>query len=528
MLGKASAYAKSKATATKKSVVAAIIESEVGYANDEIRAKVEEAASFVVEEMVNMGKKIKGHEKQVRINPQIMRSCLVSWATGKAGYKEFQASSIWTYPSPSRLKKLAGLMTVNEGSCLKIYSWIADELAKAVEHETTGTGLKGATKGAANETRGWIPVQLLCDEMSLIDGVIQNPLTNRVVGFVVHDETFSLTKEMIELLRDDMPALRKAECRGEGDNLAKKVNQFAIRSVYGESRRIEFHYNSGGLTGDEILYQALHCLTALAYIKVSPMQWLQDAGGNNARAFRLLRGGKKLTDDAWVDAADLTFRNPAHPCLQKCSVSHCMVHNGKGVNNAFTDSRPDGKRSLQDEDGTDISHITAETQFGREQDREEAGTIRKTDLTRSAVISDLYNRLGVKEMKCGYSRKTLGEQHVFVGKQLGCLDEMVLPPEMAAPGDSEHYAKLTRQLHMRRIRILKAKARETGVSMELKSEVAALEFRAYVACIFNEFFLHSKVAFTKDNIDEYEEEMKTYLGYFERCRKAAKREERNK
>ena len=528
MLKNASSHVQSKKGQTKASLIKALLESEIGRdCTESEEAKVNEAAAFIVDEMANIGKKIKGHEKQVRINPRTMRHCLVLWATTKAGYKEYRKSSFWTTPSPSTLRKLHSKTRVNEGSCLNIYSWIADELAPATSDGLTGAGLAAVSKTKA-ENRGWITGQMLADEMHMTEEVRMSPLTGKVSGFAPKGDAFDFNQEVIDFLKDDFNKLEGNSPSGEGENLVKQVNQFVFRDIYGQSKRLEFHYNSGSLSGNEILRQGLRALCALAYIKIAPLQWLQDAGGNNARAFRLLRcmtngtGNANLDDENWLDLEMVQFSNLAHPDKMTMTASNCSVHNGKASNNSFHSSNPNSKRALMDEDGNQISHNALVEQLAREKDREDAGAIRLTDLTQSSVALTSYSKLEVRATKAPYSWRTLCEESNHLASELGCLDQIASPIDMTNAGDNaEKYAKARRREHVRRLAIIKDKSKAEGVSSEVKNKVAAFECRVHHACLYNEFFLCKDVQYTKENIDEYELEIKQHIEYFSRCRKAA-------
>ena len=528
MLKNASSHVQSKKGQTKASLIKALLESEVGRdCTESEKAKINEAAAFIVDEMANVGKKIKGHEKQVRINPRTMRHCLVLWATTKAGYEEYRKSSFWTTPSPSTLRKLHSKTRVNEGSCLKTYSWIADELAPATGNGLTGQGLAAVSKTKA-EDRGWITGQMLADEMHMTEEVRMNPLTGKVSGFAPKGDTFDFNQEVIDFLKDDFNKLEGISPSEEGENLVKQVNQFVFRDVYGQSKRLEFHYNSGSLSGNEILRQGLRTQCALAYIKVAPLQWLQDAGGNNARASRLLRcltngtGAASLDDENWLDIEMVQFRNLAHPDKMTMTASNCSAHNGKASNNNLHSSNPNSKRALMDEDGNQISHGTLVEQFAREKERGDGGAIRLTDLSQSSVALTSYSKLEVRATKAPYTWRTLCEEANHLASELECLDQIASPIDMTNAGDNaEKYAKARRREHMRRLAIIKEKSKAEGISLEVKNKVAAFEYRVYHACLYNEFFLCKDVQYTKENINEYEIEIKQYIEYFSRCRKAA-------
>lgn len=109
------------------------------------------------------------------------------------------------------------------------------------------------------------------DEMNLQTEVITNIRNNQTSGFTAsdgHNNTIDLAKEVKQLLRDRDVEVREGAADADTDtaakatdssddyddskHIAKKVNLFRIRTIYGIAENFEFYYNDGSLTGDMI------------------------------------------------------------------------------------------------------------------------------------------------------------------------------------------------------------------------------------------------------------------------------------
>ena len=77
-------------------------------------------------------------------------------------------------------------------------------------------------------------------------------------------------------------------------DVVTNVCQFRVRSIFGETRNLSFFYNTGSLSGDELMHQLIHVLVMMASIGYIILGISSDAGGNNSRLFKLLRGRNKV------------------------------------------------------------------------------------------------------------------------------------------------------------------------------------------------------------------------------------------
>ena len=105
------------------------------------------------------------NSKECRYLPHILNICLVLYSRSKAGYEELKDSGIITIPSASTLKNLTEHFKINEGFDLKV-SYLLD-----IKNEISKHG--GPVRG-----------HLMIGEIKLKNGILRNPSSNVVTGFV--------------------------------------------------------------------------------------------------------------------------------------------------------------------------------------------------------------------------------------------------------------------------------------------------------------------------------------------------------
>ena len=176
--------------------------------------------------------------------------------------------------------------------------------------------------------------QLICDEMKLKEDILINVESNKMVGFT---EDFISAKKIIKKLLDD----------DELENCckpAKYVNQWRYRSVSGRSFNCEFWFNGGDLDGDAMLEQFNQVVINCEIIGSRVLGFVSDAGGSNARLFKLLRGMTDVPKGGWLPIDSVRTRNPYDP-NRFISLFHCSTHDLKAMRNAlYTSWRKGGKK----------------------------------------------------------------------------------------------------------------------------------------------------------------------------------------
>jgi hypothetical protein len=115
-----------------------------------------------------------------------------------------------------------------------------------------------------------------------------------------------------------------------------------------------------------------------------------DAGGNNARLFKLLRGREVLNEGAWLDEEMVRTENPYDP-TRYIYMYHCSTHDLKAMRNALFISwtvkgkKGEGKKKFRDVDDTPIGKDVVYNSFVRDQERKARGCKAMSDVQESTV-----------------------------------------------------------------------------------------------------------------------------------------------
>lgn len=349
-------------------------------------------------------------------------------------------------------------------------------------------------------------------------------------GLVGVEGKVELQDDLRAILRGDEPPGGDSDASA-GDALvaggtskpATYVNQWKFRSVYGRTFLLNFFFNGGSLSGDELLRQLTHQVhggVELAGAKVLGV--CLDAGGGNSRLCSLLRGGQKVGDAAWVSAELVTFASPACPS-RSVAVFFCATHGLKSQRNAFSNSSvtPGAKkRTFVTTEGVAFGLESIERCLVRDQKR----SARKTKLTPAAVQPNKWEKMRVALAKAVFDPDTRDENIFYIGSELGCLDELRSSGE--GGGEVQGQALARRRIEALKVK-LAAAAERLGERLgdanfqQLRQDLAHVEYNFHVGTIFIENFLNGEVSVTPDNIDEKEKETRSALEYFEAWRLAS-------
>ena len=170
-------------------------------------------------------------------------SALAFWLESPSAYERLRDSSIEILPSASQLQKLQRKLISQEGPFPECYGWFQ------YEH-------RGKDSQVEDPYHDHI-VEILFDEMNLRTEVVTNISNQRTTGLTEsdgHNNTIDLATEVKHLF--SVAEVMKGEAPKDYDDskhVAKKVNLFRIRTIYGISENFEFFYNDGSLTGDDLL-----------------------------------------------------------------------------------------------------------------------------------------------------------------------------------------------------------------------------------------------------------------------------------
>ncbi len=294
-------------------------------------------------------------------------------------------------------------MNTKDGICPRIYQWFFDEKIRHLP---------------AKERIG----QLMCDEMHLKAGVYWNTKSHRIVGFASDSMELNLCEEMksLEKAIDANGNLCDKNEFEKSDKNAKKVNQWRFRSVKGIVHNGEYFYNSGSLSGDELIWQFIHVVCCYESVGVQIFGFESDAGGQNARLLHYLRCGKALGEESWLTENDVLIANPADPSRQ-IAIWYCATHQLKNMRNALHNSNVHGARNFTNAGATMTWKVCEET-YAR--DRKRSSPI--TSLTKAAIMPDSWNKMNVSTAKAPFTRKTITEMMSELACDLGCSDDLIL------------------------------------------------------------------------------------------------------
>jgi hypothetical protein len=280
------AHCKENASDLRAQILKALIKSAKGYDVDptdqEAMAKLGNYAAEICSEIDKYSLQVSGRDKLVRYNKRVLRSALAFWLESPGAYERLRECSIEILPSASRLQKLQRTLIHPEGPFPECYGWFQDE------H-------RGSNQQVEQRYDNHI-VQVLFDEMNLRTEVVTNISNQRTTGFTAsdgHNNTIDLAMEVKHLfsvaeVSDGAAAADVSTFAKRGDasedyddskHVAKKVNLFRIRTIYGISENFEFFYNDGSLTGDDLLEQVLRVIMLCEMTGLRVYILVSDAGG---------------------------------------------------------------------------------------------------------------------------------------------------------------------------------------------------------------------------------------------------------
>ena len=147
--------------------------------------------------------------------------------------------------------------------------------------------------------------------MKLKDNIFWNCQSNKMVGFTCGCNSLDLKSELIQFLKGDGDKPDNTNSDKEVHKAVTYVNQWRFRSIYNETRTIEFFYNSGSLPGDGLMKQLFNILSMMNLIEVRILGFVSDTRGNNTILNKLLRNGKEIGNIFWLEDDVVTFQDPS-------------------------------------------------------------------------------------------------------------------------------------------------------------------------------------------------------------------------
>jgi hypothetical protein len=177
-----------------------------------------------------------------------------------------------------------------------------------------------------------------------------------------------------------------AEDFDESRKIAKKVNLFRIQTTYGVSANLEYFYNAGTLSGDDLMEQLLRVILLCEIVFVMIVSICSDAGGSNSGLFSALRKGRSLEGKVWLDDNLISFQHPFDPG-RRIGIITCFVHGQKACRNNLLKSQEGGKRGF----------VRHNIKFGWQQviDLYGEDKTNQTRLTKPSIDPDRFSKMGV-------------------------------------------------------------------------------------------------------------------------------------
>ena len=307
------------------------------------------------------------------------------WLRSNKAYEEFSSASLQILPSTETLRKIKAKMDIKEGYSTELYGWHFDQ------H-------KGATEYG----------HILCDEIKLKSELWWNGESHEIIGF--SDEIHDFSKIVGTIMK--------------GSNLEKEpaiyANVFRYRSSFPTPNKIvnlNFFFNSGSLTGNELLRQFNHVVLACEMSNMQVHGFVSDAGGNNARLMTMLRDDNKIDDSAWAPDDCVRCKNPVDP-TRYIYLWHCSVHLLKSLRNQLFASKGDGSgvRYLLDPDNVHVTWQPIRDSFERDK-RNSAIDIGRLPV--GAIELDKWSVMNVRYAKAVFSKSIVNEMITFLSSKLG-------------------------------------------------------------------------------------------------------------
>ena len=259
-----------------------------------------ELVDFILLSLKNHSIKKLG-KKNYSFSPYLMGLTMNQYLQGPKAYDRFQEDAVFVCPSSSTLKRKKNEQHVRAGDSVELYERMA--LFMTTE-EMIG--------------------QLICDEMKLKGDIAFNVATDEMRGFT---EDFADIKKILTKLLDE-------DTVESFSKPATYVNQWRFRSVNGNTYNLEFWYNSGSLKGEELLYQFRQVVMRCESVGARVLGMVCDAGGNNARLYKLLAGATSLPKTGWIPSKCVRIVNPWD--TSRCIYTfHYSTHDIKVMRNQF-------------------------------------------------------------------------------------------------------------------------------------------------------------------------------------------------
>jgi len=377
-------------------------------------------------------------------------------------------------------------MRTHDGICPKSYQWLYDKTISDMQDDKEKAG------------------HIMCDELQIKSTLCWNTQTHALVGFTTECTTLDFLdelKEIEKMVKENGHAVNKKD--EDDDKIAKKVNQWRLRTVKGKHHNGEFWFNNGSLTGDELMWQFTHVVSCYEAVGIRILGFECDAGGQNARLLKYLRKDKDLGTRSWLLPEHILVSNPSN-IHNKIAIWFCATHQLKNLRNALL--RTEGCNNYYvSRDGAPITWSVIEEAYKHDHLRQ----VPSTDLTRAAVFPDSWSKMNVTAAKAPFTFRTINEMMTNLACDLGCVAEFVFNKT-----NSDNCDILVHHLS-----VLKHANELHGNDMT-SAQLATIEYCTHVGIIFNETLMNKELYLCRDNIGKKERLLQDSLKYFEDWKQA--------
>ena len=347
----------------------------------------------------------------------------------------------------------------------------------------------------------------MCDEMKTQANIWFNAKNDLTVGFASNEKHRISLEEAVQKVvsysdNDD------GEDDNEGDSdlpddeddsyeSVSYVNQFCLRTTTGKRHNAEYFFNTGSLTGDDLIAQIMHVISCYEAVGVKIFGLILDAGGGNKSLYRLLTKRTIDKNKVWLDNDEISFLNPFDP-TRRVYITFCAVHGLKAMRNNLLNSSMNSDATHNFFNGWNFGWEQVQLQHKR--DSPGAGKVAKAKATRiNSVVAkpDKFTKMSVSHALIVFEFKTLMHEIHYIAQELGMLKEII---QKIPESDDKNESKRLFQL----FDLLKDEAtkRDQSITGKIGEAVANLEFRLHVHRIFNKFFLNKEAALVLDINDD--------------------------
>ena len=441
---------------------------------DAISHKEKEAcAGYICDTINNMSLHLNKKSKECRYSSHIMNICLALYSRSKTGYEELKDSGILPLPSSRTLERLTEPFKVNEGFDPKV-NFLLD------------------LKSDHNKCGGIVKGHLMMDEIKLKNGIMWNPNSNVVTGFVTDDlNTNNMLQEILGM---------KKTSKISDKQLSVSANQWRFRSTRGLTHNSYYYYNIGSLDGNQILGQFIDVVSSYELLGVQIIGLVSDGGGSNVKFFNTLFG-IQCKYSKWP-LSDSVYTLMCMKDNSRLIYWYCSVHGLKALRNNLFRSQSNMARDLMLH-GRQFGWKEVKDIYLRDVKYYHKTGVWRTDLKKEATTLDGFTMMNVTYAKSVFSEKTICFQMSYLIKELDIVIDT--NPEVKYDSTWHQYNAITQRIVSKSHNIR---------DYDLIPAINLLEYQVAVYGIYTERFMNAKWKLTRKNIDREEETVNSIMIFF--------------